>query len=297
MTVTEVRNAAVAWAREMATDDTHGYDQAQRWGERGDYDCSSLVISAYKKAGVPLTCTYTGNMKADMLTHGFSNVTSSITLSTGKGLKKGDVLLHETYHTALYIGDGKIVHAAGNEYGRATGGKPGDQTGKEICVANYYNMPWQVVLRYAKVTSVPTGSRPYTIKAGDSLWAIAERELGAGYRYPEIMKLNNLTEKTVIVPGQVIYLPGGEEQPPAQEETETTKVSVELPVLKQGDSGEVVRVIQLLLLNAGISVGDTGADGDFGENTWVAVCDLQREHGTTVNGIIKSAEWRVLLGL
>ena len=295
MTVTEVRNAAVAWAKAIAADDTHGYDQSSRWGN--DYDCSSLVISAFKNAGVPLTCTYTGNMKADMLTHGFSNVTSSITLSTGKGLKKGDVLLHETYHTALYIGDGKIVHAAGNEYGRATGGKTGDQTGKEICVANYYNMPWQVVLRYAKVTSAPTGSRVYTIKAGDSLWAIAERELGAGYRYPEIMKLNNLTEKTVIVPGQVIYLPGGEEQPPAQEETETTKVSVELPVLKQGDSGEVVRVIQLLLLNAGISVGDTGADGDFGENTWVAVCDLQREHGTTVNGIIKSAEWRVLLGL
>ena len=297
MTVTEVRNAAVAWAKAMAADDTHGYDQAQRWGERGDYDCSSLVISAFKKAGVPLTCTYTGNMKADMLTHGFSNVTSSITLSTGKGLKKGDVLLHETYHTALYIGDGKIVHAAGNEYGRATGGKPGDQTGKEICVANYYNMPWQVVLRYAKVTAAPTGSRVYTIKAGDSLWAIAERELGAGHRYPEIMKLNNLTEKTVIVPGQVIYLPGEGKQDPPVEETATTKVNVELPVLKQGDSGETVRVIQLLLLNAGISVGETGADGDFGENTWVAVCDLQREHGTTVNGIVGAAEWRSLLQL
>ena len=297
MTVTEVRNAAVAWAKAMAADDTHGYDQAQRWGERGDYDCSSLVISAFKKAGVPLTCTFTGNMKADMLTHGFSNVTSSITLSTGKGLKKGDVLLHETYHTALYIGDGKIVHAAGNEYGRATGGKPGDQTGKEICVANYYNMPWQVVLRYAKVTAAPTGSRVYTIKAGDSLWAIAERELGAGHRYPEIMKLNNLTEKTVIVPGQVIYLPGEGKQDPPVEETATTKVNVELPVLKQGDSGETVRVIQLLLLNAGISVGETGADGDFGENTWVAVCDLQREHGTTVNGIVGAAEWRSLLQL
>ena len=72
---------------------------------------------------------------------------------------------------------------------------------------------------------------------------------------------------------------------------------MELPVLKRGDSGETVRVVQLLLLNAGISVGDTGADGDFGENTWVAVCDLQREHGTTVNGIIKAAEWRQLLGL
>ena len=48
MTVTETRNAAVAFMEAMAADDTHGYDQASRWGP--DYDCSSLVISAWKKA-------------------------------------------------------------------------------------------------------------------------------------------------------------------------------------------------------------------------------------------------------
>ena len=107
MTAAETRNAAAAFMEAMAADDTHGYDQGSRWGP--DYDCSSLVISAYKKAGVPLTCTYTGNMKADMLARGFRDVTGSVALASGSGLIRGDVLLHETHHTAMYMGGGRLV--------------------------------------------------------------------------------------------------------------------------------------------------------------------------------------------
>ena len=298
MTVSETRNAAAAWMESMAADNTHGYDQQYRWGERGDYDCSSLVISAYKKAGVPLTCTYTGNMRSDMLTHGFTDVTKTITLSNGNGLKRGDVLLHATHHTAMFVGNGKLVHAAGNERGGATGGQPGDQTGKEICVANYFNFPWQYVLRFSKTASVPTGSRAYTVKAGDSLWAIAQREFGNGSRYPEIMALNHLTEKSVIVPGQVLYLPaeGAEETPtPTPTPTPAPESPLVLPDLKRGDKGSAVRALQTLLLMVGIDVGTCGADGEFGEDTWVAVCDLQRTIGTTVTGEVKIAEWRYLI--
>lgn len=275
-----VVDTAVAWAKTIANDDSHGYDQGSRWGP--DYDCSSLVISAYKKAGVPLTCTYTGNMRGDMLTHGFKDVTKNITLSTGKGLKKGDVLLHETHHTALFIGDGKLLHAAGNERGGATGGKTGDQTGKEICITNYFNFPWQYVLRY-EGKAEPTGTRTYTVKAGDSLWGIAQKELGNGTRYPEIMKLNNLTVNSFIVPGQVLYLPGDGK----------TTVNVELPVLKKGDKGDAVKSLQTLLQNYGIQ---TDADGDFGEATWVSVCDLQRQMNVSVNGEVKASEWKALIG-
>ncbi len=205
-----VTDTAAAFMEAMAADDSHGYDQGSRWGP--DYDCSSLVISAWKKAGVPLTCTYTGNMRADMLSHGFRDVTASVVLSTGSGLKKGDVLLHETHHTAMYIGGGKLVHAAGNEYGKATGGRTGDQTGREICVTGYFNFPWQCVLRYEgkgeKPESVPTGANTYVVKAGDSFWAIAERELGDGTRYAELAEYNGLTVNAVIHPGQVLKLPG-----------------------------------------------------------------------------------------
>ena len=49
-------------------------------------------------------------------------------------------------------------------------------------------------------------SRTYTVKGGDSLWAIAQKQLGNGNRYPEIKSLNNLSSDT-IHPGQVLKLP------------------------------------------------------------------------------------------
>lgn len=138
---------AVAWARRIAADDSHGYDQTNRWGP--DYDCSSFVISAYKAAGVPLACTYTGDMRGDMLRCGFAVVSSSaVDIATGAGLEAGDVLLNYAHHTALYIGGGRIVQASINERGGVTGGASGDQTGREICERAYYNYPWDCVLRY-----------------------------------------------------------------------------------------------------------------------------------------------------
>ena len=130
---------AVKWALSIAKDYGHGYDQNNRWGP--DYDCSSLVISAYKQAGVPLTCTYTGNMLNDMLSKGFFIV--------GGSKQAGDVLLNVTKgHTALYVGNNQIVQASISENGTARAGTPGDQTGKEISVCTYYNFPWEYVLRY-----------------------------------------------------------------------------------------------------------------------------------------------------
>ncbi|MBQ3425868.1 MAG: N-acetylmuramoyl-L-alanine amidase [Clostridia bacterium] len=146
-----VIDKAVQWAIDIANDSSHGYDQGSRWGP--DYDCSSFVISAYEYAGAGTRsggATYTGDMKRVFTKCGFTDVTKSINLNTGSGTKKGDVLLNEAHHTALVIADGgKIVHASINEKNTTKGGKPGDQTGSEICVRSYYNKPWDCVLRYS----------------------------------------------------------------------------------------------------------------------------------------------------
>lgn len=147
----EARENASAWMVDLANDNSHGYDQRYRWGEKGDYDCSAAVIQSYQQAGVPVKdrgATYTGNMKRVFLQCGFKDVTSQVNLSTGSGLLQGDVLLNEANHTAMYIGDGKEAEASINEFGGITGGQPGDQTGKEILIRSYRNYPWDCVLRY-----------------------------------------------------------------------------------------------------------------------------------------------------
>ena len=151
MTIQQTIEKAVTWALQIAQDPAHGYDQTRRWGP--DYDCSSLMISAWQQAGVPVKtegATYTGNMTPAFLRCGFEDITAEVNLSTGAGLQRGDVLLNVRHHTAMSIGSGQIVHASINESGRATGGKTGDQTGREICVRSYYKYSkgWDKVLRY-----------------------------------------------------------------------------------------------------------------------------------------------------
>lgn len=136
-----------AWAK----DDSHGYDQKYRWGEKGDYDCSAAVIQAWENAGVPVKAagaTYTGDMYPVFTKKGFTDVTKKVNLKTQAGLKRGDVLLNKGSHVAMYCGNGKEVEASINEKGETTGGTPGDQTGKEFLIRGYRNYPWDCVLRY-----------------------------------------------------------------------------------------------------------------------------------------------------
>lgn len=144
----QVENA-VKWMIDIANDDTHGYDQDDRWGP--DYDCSSFVITGYEQAGIPLKtngATYTGDMRGIAIDTGFHEVDWGNDVNN---LVRGDILLNEIHHTAVYIGDGKIVQASANENGTAHGGETGDQTGQEIYIRNYYlysNGGWDCVLRY-----------------------------------------------------------------------------------------------------------------------------------------------------
>lgn len=149
MTKTE---KAIRQMETWAKDNSHGYDQDYRWGEKGDYDCSSAVIQAWQNAGVPVKssgATYTGDMKNVFLRNGFKDITADVNVKTAAGLKRGDVLLNEAHHVAMYCGDGKEVEASINEKGTAHGGQPGDQTGKEFLIRSYRNYPWHCILRYA----------------------------------------------------------------------------------------------------------------------------------------------------
>ena len=140
----------------IARNDVHGYSMQNRDGYP-DYDCSSLVCHVVQEAGIPVMdngASYTGNMREAFLKSGFVPV--SVNLATCNGMKRGDILLNDQSHTAIYIGNKQIVQAGGPN-GHP---EPGDQTGEEIKIMNYYNFPWSVVLRYPYDTGDPNNIQP-----------------------------------------------------------------------------------------------------------------------------------------
>lgn len=146
MTNKTIIENAVKKAKEIALDDKHGYSQISRQGP--DYDCSSLVLFCYRSAGANVGgATYTGNMRGFMTAVGWKCIKPA---PSKNDLQIGDILLNEIHHTAIYIGDGKIVEAYGDELGGiGKGAKTGDQTGKEIRITPYYKYGkgWDCVLR------------------------------------------------------------------------------------------------------------------------------------------------------
>ena len=125
---------SVQWAIRIANDPAHGYDQVHRNGP--DYDCSSFVSTALYQGGfnISQSCT-TRNLRSALTSIGWK------TVGIDSSRQRGDIFLSEGHHVVLCTSSSQIVHASINEKGTTTGGKTGDQTGKEICVRSFYNHP------------------------------------------------------------------------------------------------------------------------------------------------------------
>lgn len=137
---------AVNWAIAIANDDSHGYDRDTR-DDGTDYDCSSLVSTAFREAGfnIPFPSPATYTMLTPFTEAGFEWIEGIGNDSSQ--LYRGDILLSIQNHVAIYIGNEQLVEASINEFGENCGGKPGDQTGQEIRVGGFYPFPWDGVLR------------------------------------------------------------------------------------------------------------------------------------------------------
>lgn len=153
---------ALNFMLKIANDDSHGYDQTNRNGGV-DYDCSSLVATALHEAGFNVNpASYTGNIRKQLLNCGFKSI------SVKESRKAGDIFLTENKHIVMCVDANTIVHASINEKGTTTGGKEGDQTGKEICTRTFYtpSYGWQYHLRYedTSTTATTTSTNNATIK-------------------------------------------------------------------------------------------------------------------------------------
>lgn len=136
----------VTQMEQWCNDDSHGYSQYHRYGP--DYDCSSAVIEALKRAGWDMGgALTTDHIRAPLVQQGW------VWLPPYVEKKRGDILLAEEYHVAVYVGNGQLAEFAIDEEGGIAGNQPGDQTGTEAYIHGYYDYPWDGVLRYTGAES------------------------------------------------------------------------------------------------------------------------------------------------
>lgn len=73
----------------------------------------------------------------------------------------------------------------------------------------------------------------YVVKRGDTLWAISEKYLGSGSKYPQIAQENNIKNPNLIYPGQVFKITTGGKVTTTVTETEETTMKAAQPRMVQ----------------------------------------------------------------
>ncbi len=177
----------------------------QQWVGKRVADCSGLFAWAYKQLG-------------GYMYHGSNTMWSKYTVNKGQLLNgkrtDGKELLNgsavflikgeDRYHVGLYVGNGKVIEA--------------QSTAKGVVQSNLTR--WHEWAELTNTTYASQGDTDgenntdassadkvvYTVVQGDTLWGLAQRFLGRGNRYKEIMTANSMTN-TILRPGMVLQIP------------------------------------------------------------------------------------------
>ena len=122
---------AVSYAKRIAECSQFGYSQEHRWdgakqidkvgtenlemAGAGDFDCSSLVLDCYRRAGLPIKRTgYTKNMGDILMKTGMFTEVNEV-LTDIEYARIGDVLIAPGIHTLIIITDGSKAEEDENE--------------------------------------------------------------------------------------------------------------------------------------------------------------------------------------
>lgn len=128
---------AVQWMVDKANTGKVTYSQGTRNLKNPDgwsFDCSSFVITGFYVGGIDVNAGYTGNMRAGFTAAGFTWIPGSS--FEASQLQRGDILLNESLHTQVYIGNGEDVNC---------GSTPARVMKHSV---NYGGKGWHGVLRY-----------------------------------------------------------------------------------------------------------------------------------------------------
>lgn len=176
----ELNDIAAGIMEHLCTHDWHGYTQGNRWGDgeyetinvcgnnyviaTGDRDCSSAVIDSWRHAlvGTEYECRldgtiYTGDMRSVFVNSGLFEWMPMSYIA-----QRGDVYLNELNHTAMCTcpNPDELAEFSISENGTIYG-QVGDQTGWESHIRDYYDYPWNGILRYVGNANVAPSDDTY----------------------------------------------------------------------------------------------------------------------------------------
>ena len=95
-----------------------------------------------------------------------------------------------------------------------------------------------------------------------------------------------------------VFEDGGDDEPVAptdQPKQEVCDVTLTLPVIKYGDESMWVKLMQTALIGRGFNCGWYGADGEYGQQTKIALFQFQQKNGLEADNICGQATWKKLL--
>lgn len=177
----ELAEKAATIMEQVCSDKNFGYDQNQRLtgynaivkngkkvkGAKGEFDCSSLVASCYKLAGLDVSqsCTTRNLRKALLATGKFKAYSSTECAWSEDYAKRGGIYLKEGSHVVMALDDGKKAAK--------------------------------------KTTPAKSSTSTYTVKKGDTLSGIAKKH---NTTVAKLTELNKIKNPNLIYPGQVLKL-------------------------------------------------------------------------------------------
>lgn len=74
-------------------------------------------------------------------------------------------------------------------------------------------------------------------------------------------------------------------------------ITIKLPVIEYGDASVYVKIMQNLLIAKGFNCGWYGADGEYGQQTKIALFQFQQKNGLETDNVCGQATWTKLLGV
>lgn len=279
---------AVSFMLNVANDDSHGYDQTHRNGP--NYDCSSLIGTALKNAGFNVNpASTTRNLRSQLVANGFKSI------DVNSDRKRGDIFLKEGKHVVMCTSATNIVHASINEKGTTTGGKSGDQTGKEICTRSFYTIKggWDYHFRLEEAGKPIASNGNDIIRIGQ---AHANNFVGAGLEldgirgYKTVKGAKKVLQHAINLDYNAGLAIDGDWGPKSSKALGSHYV-------KRYETQYMVTALEILLMLKGYDPQGVECPGVFGSGLEACVKQYQRDHNLKVDGIAGKNTFKSLIGV